>query len=197
MNGFLHKTLIGAGSGLGATVPMTAFMVATHKALPRSEQYPLPPRAITMNTIRATGAEPPRDEGARKGLTLLGHFGYGAFCGIVFSLLRSGFSTLLNKSNESFVWTETASSTDKPTIDADRSASAYEFPSSLGAEAAAGMGYGLLVWVVSYMGWLPAVRLFPYAPKSEPAPRNALMIFAHFVFGSSLAALYYALSRRL
>jgi uncharacterized membrane protein YagU involved in acid resistance len=51
-----------------------------------------------------------------------------------------------------------------------------------------GVGFGLGVWAVSYLGLLPAVGLFPSASQ-QPARRNALMIAAHVVWGASLALL--------
>lgn len=51
-----------------------------------------------------------------------------------------------------------------------------------------GLGFGLLVWLISYLGWLPAVGLFP--PPHREAPRRiTLMIAAHVVWGLALGAL--------
>jgi hypothetical protein len=58
-----------------------------------------------------------------------------------------------------------------------------------------GVAFGLAVWTGSYLGWLPALRLHRSA-KDEPAPRNALMIAAHVVFGGALGAGLAALLRR-
>jgi putative membrane protein len=54
--------------------------------------------------------------------------------------------------------------------------------------AAAGAGFGLLVWAVSYLGLMPAFGLHPPATK-EPARRNGLMIGAHLVWGATLGAI--------
>ncbi len=51
-----------------------------------------------------------------------------------------------------------------------------------------GLGYGLGVWCVSYLGLLPAAALFPPATDVS-ARRNALMIAAHLVWGAALGAL--------
>ena len=57
-----------------------------------------------------------------------------------------------------------------------------------------GIGFGLLVWLVSYLGWLPAVGLFP--PPAEESPRrSAVMIAAHMVWGAALGALLQTASR--
>jgi len=51
--------------------------------------------------------------------------------------------------------------------------------------ASLSIGYGLLVWAVSYLGWVPAARLMPPATR-QPAARNMMMIAAHIVWGASL-----------
>ena len=42
--------------------------------------------------------------------------------------------------------------------------------------------FGVLIWAVSYLGWLPLGR-FDDAATKQPASRNALMIGAHIVWG--------------
>jgi uncharacterized membrane protein YagU involved in acid resistance len=54
--------------------------------------------------------------------------------------------------------------------------------------AAGGLGFGLLVWAISYLGLLPAAGLFP-PPHRETPRRTALMIAAHLVWGASLGVL--------
>lgn len=52
-----------------------------------------------------------------------------------------------------------------------------------GSGVVKGMGWGLIVWLVSYFGVLPALDILP--PASEhPARRNALMIVAHVIWGA-------------
>lgn len=46
---------------------------------------------------------------------------------------------------------------------------------------------GVAVWLASYMGWIPAVHTLEPATE-HPARRNALMIGAHLVWGSTTAA---------
>lgn len=60
----------------------------------------------------------------------------------------------------------------------------FSIPKYLG-----GIGYGLLVWSTSYLGWLPLVKLHQSATKM-PMGRNALMIGAHIVWGGVLSFLY-------
>ena len=51
----------------------------------------------------------------------------------------------------------------------------------------AGPAYGVLVWGLSYLGWIPAMRILAPA-TSHPAERNLLMLAAHLVWGAALAA---------
>ena len=44
---------------------------------------------------------------------------------------------------------------------------------------------GLMLWVASYLGWLPALRILKPATR-HPWRRNALMILAHVVWGLAL-----------
>lgn len=48
--------------------------------------------------------------------------------------------------------------------------------------------FGMAVWGISYMGWLPALGLAPAAWR-ESKQKNKLMIIAHLVWGASLARL--------
>ena len=57
-----------------------------------------------------------------------------------------------------------------------------------GPVVAKGIAWGLIVWSVSYLGLLPALRLHRPATR-EPGGRNALMIIAHVVWGATLGAL--------
>ena len=54
--------------------------------------------------------------------------------------------------------------------------------------ALSGIVWGLLVWLSSYMGWVPALGVLPKA-SHEPRGRNVLMIGAHIVWGVSLGIL--------
>jgi hypothetical protein len=48
-----------------------------------------------------------------------------------------------------------------------------------------GVAFGLAVWGVSYMGWLPAANILPRA-DDHPTRRNLMMISAHIVWGAVL-----------
>jgi len=58
-----------------------------------------------------------------------------------------------------------------------------------------GIGYGLVVWTVSYLGLLPALGILRPATE-HPARRNILMILAHVVWGSVVGVLVDALQRQ-
>ena len=51
-----------------------------------------------------------------------------------------------------------------------------------------GVGFGLLVWQVSYRGWIPRVGSMPHADRDEPG-RRSTMFAAHVVYGATLGAL--------
>ncbi len=51
-----------------------------------------------------------------------------------------------------------------------------------------GIGYGLLVYSVSYNGWIPAIHIMP-APEDDRPGRQPSMIAAHVVYGAVLGQL--------
>ena len=51
-----------------------------------------------------------------------------------------------------------------------------------------GTSFGLGLWTISYLGWLPAAGILRPATKHPPR-RNALMLTAHVVWGSVLGLL--------
>jgi putative membrane protein len=67
-------------------------------------------------------------------------------------------------------------------------------PKGAAKAAAAGAGFGLLVWAVSYLGLMPALDLHPPATR-EPARRNLLMIVAHLLWGATAGAVTAALRK--
>jgi uncharacterized membrane protein YagU involved in acid resistance len=126
---------------------MTVAMIFLHRRLPRSEQYPLPPRQITMKLAREAGVEHHMDAQERSAATMLSHFAYGAAGGALYATTHE--------------------------------------PRKNGAGK--GVLFGLLVWGVSYLGWLPAAGVL--SPATEhPARRNLLMIAAHVIWGGVMGA---------
>lgn len=94
----MNSILLGALAGLAATVPMSLAMKLMHEQLPEHEQYPLPPRAVTMEIAEEAGVKEKLDEPEREGLTWAAHFAYGAGCGAVYAPLarRSGLPPVLS-----------------------------------------------------------------------------------------------------
>lgn len=83
----MERISTGALGGFVATIPMTAAMMVLHKALPRSEQKPLPPRQITMNTAEALGVREYLTEDAKTLSSYVAHFSYGTAVGALSSNL--------------------------------------------------------------------------------------------------------------
>ena len=145
----------GALAGTLATAPMTVFMVAMHRLLPRHEQYPLPPSQVTATAEAKSGVQEHVDREQHVAVTLLSHFAYGAAAGAIFAPIAKALPIPA-------VWS--------------------------------GIGYGLVVWTISYLGLLPALGLLRPATE-QPARRNALMIVAHIVWGSVTGLLLDRLER--
>lgn len=63
------------------------------------------------------------------------------------------------------------------------------------APEALGVPFAVGVWIVSYFGWIPALRILP--PPSEDRPGRAwTMLAAHLVYGVALGAAWRVLARR-
>jgi hypothetical protein len=165
----MHPVPTGLLSGLAATVPMTAVMELLHRQLPPSQQDPLPPRKITQRLTRRAGVEHELDEGDHQALALASHFAYGASTGSIYAVLDEHLRPHFPRALR-----------DLP-------------PPAL--DAAHGTAFGLLVWAASYLGWLPAAGIMKPATRHR-APRNALMITAHVVFGATLGLMVGAAKRR-
>ena len=83
----LDQVLSGGAAGFLATIPMTAFMEASHRRLPQRERYPLPPRLITEEFAEKAGVNGELNEDDRRVLTLASHLAYGAAAGAIFAPL--------------------------------------------------------------------------------------------------------------
>lgn len=59
-----------------------------------------------------------------------------------------------------------------------------------------GSAFGLGIWAISYLGFLPATGLLPSALR-QPKSRNFLMIVAHLIWGTALARLSQRSSKEL
>lgn len=53
--------------------------------------------------------------------------------------------------------------------------------------AGTGTAYGLVIWLVGYEGWLPAMGILPPSHRDRRG-RAATMLAAHLVYGAALAA---------
>lgn len=56
--------------------------------------------------------------------------------------------------------------------------------------AAKSLGFGLIVWTVSYLGLMPVMGVLRPATE-HPLRRSALMIAAHLVWGAAMGALFH------
>jgi hypothetical protein len=142
----------GAIAGALATIPMTLFMRAAHRALPQNQKSPLPPEQITAKAARSVGLTARPHAPGWEWKTYVGHFSYGAAVGAVYSLF-------LQKS-----------------------------PSKTSETVSRGCIFGLAIWAVSYLGWLPACGVLQPATR-DTTPRNGLMIVAHLIWGCATALL--------
>ena len=55
--------------------------------------------------------------------------------------------------------------------------------------------FGLLIWALSYMGWVPAAGIMPHPARQNPA-QAFMPLLAHVVYGSTLGLTFDALDRR-
>jgi hypothetical protein len=62
------------------------------------------------------------------------------------------------------------------------------------SRSVAGLAFGGLVWAIGYLGYLPALGLYP-SPDDDTRRRASVMIAAHAVFGMVLAEVEHRLDR--
>jgi uncharacterized membrane protein YagU involved in acid resistance len=79
----------GAAAGFAATLPMTLVMVALHRALPRQEQYALPPKLITEELTETSGMAEDLSPEEINRITVANHFAYGAAVAVPYAVLAS------------------------------------------------------------------------------------------------------------
>lgn len=58
-----------------------------------------------------------------------------------------------------------------------------------------GTVFGSAVWTISYVGWVPALRIMPPPNRDRPG-RPTSMVVAHWIYGGVLAAILAARLRR-
>lgn len=61
-------------------------------------------------------------------------------------------------------------------------------PETRAGGALVGAAYGTVVWLASYMGWVPAAGVMPPATRDRPG-RPATMLAGHWLYGAVLGAL--------
>ena len=81
------SALQGAIAGFMGTVPMTVFMLATQRFLPRGQRYDLPPEIITKQLAARAGIKQHMNKSQILAATTAAHFGYGATMGLLYALL--------------------------------------------------------------------------------------------------------------
>jgi hypothetical protein len=80
----VERALLGAVSGLGATVVMSGVMLATQRLVGQQ-----PPKRIVETGLKATGVpDPDRVEPATNALAVVAHVGYGSMLGALFALTQ-------------------------------------------------------------------------------------------------------------
>ncbi len=83
-----HTLLKGTLAGLVATLPMTIFMLATQRFLPKRQQYELPPEMIVKDLSHKLHVRHHLNKQLILGATTASHFGYGAMMGTAFGPLQ-------------------------------------------------------------------------------------------------------------
>jgi hypothetical protein len=128
------RSAVGALSGLQATLPMTAVLVAASR---RGLLDELPPLKIVHHLL------PGLDERTARELAAVAHAAYGAGAGAVLAALA-------------------------PAAPLKRRAT---------------VGYALLVWLLSYQGWVPLAGVMPPVVRDRRG-RVLSIALAHVVWGA-------------
>jgi putative membrane protein len=88
----LISSLRGTVAGTIGTVPMTLFMLAMHRLLPRWQRYALPPEEITREAAERMQVRQHMTRPQELTAALVSHFGYGASMGLLYSLFIESWS---------------------------------------------------------------------------------------------------------
>lgn len=151
----------GAMLGAAATVPMTAFMLAAYRWLPGQQQEAgFPPKQLT-------------DEMLERGREELNE--------------RSTFDIQLND-GQKLSAALTSHFAYGASMGSLYSSVSGRWPLNKMPGFLKGGMFGAGVWAASYLGWVPGMKLSPSATK-EPPQRNAMMIAAHVIWGTTLGIL--------
>lgn len=146
----------GFAGGIVATAAMSAFMLGAQKVGLLGQ---MPPQKISDRFLGALGLRATTPEPARRALAVANHFVFGGVCGALFGLVHEVRRMRVGRTSG---------------------------VTSHRAPLLAGIAFGTAIWTVSYMGWVPALRIMP-APESDRPGRPTSMVLAHWVFGAVLA----------
>jgi hypothetical protein len=80
-----NDVIVGAASGVIATVPMTIAMEQLHRLVPHEHRRPLPPREVTEGLIGPPGDG--ADEEQLERMTFLLHYAFGGAAGALFPIV--------------------------------------------------------------------------------------------------------------
>jgi hypothetical protein len=165
---FARNIAVGVAGGTFATIPMTAAMEFVRFALLRSKPGTFPPRQVALGIIEKSGLAKilrPLGEPGLVIVTAVTHFGFGAVAGGIYGIADS----LLRQPSA------IRPATSAPNAKWQRSESA----------AARGAAFGILVWLASYFGWLPALGITK--PQADYPIRKGLILgLSHVVWGMTL-----------
>lgn len=146
--------MVAAARGVVAGTVATGAMSLVLEAGRRVTSFRRQPPELIVRTL-LTG-DPGRAVSGENVLALLAHFGYGASCGAVFSLLtrrrrRTG--------------------------------------------AVPGVVFALLLWLISYAGWVPAAGVMAPAQRDDRG-RQLALVAGHVVYGAALSIVLRRMRRR-
>lgn len=154
--------LLGAAAGAAATMAMSMLMLVAQRSglLGRT-----PPRHIVEHTLSHLHIRTKVSRRNRQLLTAVAHFGFGAAQGALYAALHQ--------------W---VARHPQPPLEAPRP------EITVAPSAATGVPFALLVWAVSYAGWIPALGILPSPARDRPG-RPMSMVLAHVVYGVALASI--------
>jgi hypothetical protein len=165
----MGRMLAGALGGFGSTFVLSALRQALSAM---GAVYTTAPEQVVAR-LDELGFLERFSPGARKALTLVAHFLYGAVIGAVFGALRR-----TDEEPES----ETAAE-----LQGDRDDAL--------TEAAVGAALGVLSWGANWAAWLPLAGVHP-APWTQKTPRAVLPVLDHAVYGAAWGLIYWLQTRR-
>lgn len=155
-----------AARGFGSGLVATTTMTASMFVLQKIGLLGrMPPRLLTERALGRLGLRRKTTTFTRNLLTAAMHYSFGASMGALFEVGRDAVATRRGRA------------------------------SSPPAVVGSGVAFGTLVWVASYMGWIPAAGLMA-RPENDRPGRPTSMVLAHWIFGGTLGAIGTRLASR-